>query len=224
MGEEERGRLTVITGPMFAGKSEELRRLINRHTYAKEDIVVFKSIIDIRYSESEVVTHDGSKLPAINVPMDESCQDIILNNSRNVRVVGYDEAQFGMAGVLPELLRDLAEKEKKIVYATLLNMDFLGRSFKSAENLLGYANEIKLLTAVCEKCGKDAIYTQRIDAEGKAVFHGDTIKVGAKKEYSARCSNCFERLNDLSTSLLRGKEVVGALETSNLAQRAKTKC
>jgi thymidine kinase len=196
MNGHDLGELNVITGPMFAGKSEDLARRLRRENIAHETIVLFRPERDTRYSVAELVTHDGTKLnvPTFVIPLDESCRDIILEKSRNARIIAFDEVQFWNSGVLPEFLRDLAEKQNKIIYATLLNLDFTGRPFENAGNLLSYANDITLLTAVCEKCGSgNAIYSQRLDGNGKALLEGETIKVGGKEDYSARCGKCFER-------------------------------
>ena len=57
------GWLEVICGCMFAGKTEELIRRINVLSYAKKNIIVFKPAIDNRYSEKEIVSHAGTKVP-----------------------------------------------------------------------------------------------------------------------------------------------------------------
>jgi thymidine kinase len=192
------GWLTVITGPMFSGKSTELVREINRHIFAHEPYVAFKPDIDNRYAEDFIVTHptpnnDGiMKLPAFSIPVNDSCRGIILEKSADARVIGFDEVQFWNPSVkLPELIRDLVEKKDKIVYATTLNMSYEGKGFKSAVNLVLYANEIRLLTSVCAKCGNKAIYSQRVDPSGNPVFRGELIQVG--NNYQARCGKCFER-------------------------------
>ena len=182
MNGHDLGSLIVITGPMFSGKSDELLRSLKRYTFGHTEFVLFKPVRDNRYSDNEVVTHDGLRLPATVVPTDPSCRDIILNASRGISVAGFDEVQFWEKAVnLPELLSDLAAHDK-IVYATLLNMDFTGKPFGSAGNLLSYANQIVSLTAVCQKCGSNnAIYSQRIDEKGKALLEGETIQVGGKR-------------------------------------------
>lgn len=54
------GWLEVITGPMFAGKSEELIRRIRTLSYAKKSIVCFKPAIDDRYAKEEIASHAGN--------------------------------------------------------------------------------------------------------------------------------------------------------------------
>lgn len=192
MNDHDTGSLIVITGPMFSGKSDELGRVLRRYRISHREFALFKPVKDNRYSDGEIVTHDGLRLNATVVPADESCREMIMEASKKVSIVGFDEAQFwDKAADLPGLLRELA-LQGKIVYATLLNMDFTGKPFESAGNLLSYANQIISLTAVCEKCGSNsAIYSQRIDENGNPVLTGETIKVGGKDVYSPRCRKCF---------------------------------
>ena len=61
------GWLEVISGCMFAGKTEELIRRIKVLQYAKKNIVVFKPRIDDRYSDVDVVSHAGTSVKSIAV-------------------------------------------------------------------------------------------------------------------------------------------------------------
>lgn len=62
------GRLEVITGCMFSGKTEELIRRLERVRIARGKILLFKPTIDNRYSETAVVTHYGREFPAHLLP------------------------------------------------------------------------------------------------------------------------------------------------------------
>ena len=57
-----RGRIEVICGSMFSGKTEELIRRLKRAKFAKQRVEIFKPAIDTRYSEEEVVSHDSHSL------------------------------------------------------------------------------------------------------------------------------------------------------------------
>ena len=61
-----RGRIEVIMGPMFSGKSTELLRRLERHRIAHKNVVLIKHKSDLRYegSESCVVTHDQKRKEA----------------------------------------------------------------------------------------------------------------------------------------------------------------
>ena len=59
------GYVEVISGCMFAGKTEELIRRIKVLEFAKKKVLVFKPAIDNRYSETKVVSHAGSEVDSI---------------------------------------------------------------------------------------------------------------------------------------------------------------
>ena len=85
------GYIEVICGCMFAGKTEELIRRINVLSYAKQKILVFKPKIDDRYSEIEIASHSGRKLPCEAI--DDSIE-ILDKVTEDVQVVAIDEVQF----------------------------------------------------------------------------------------------------------------------------------
>ena len=100
-GDHSNGSITVIMGPMFSGKSTELCRILKRYEISHEGFVLFKPVKDNRYSDCEVVTHEDRRLPAKVVPIDASCRQIILDASKGVKVVGFDEVQFWEKGSGP---------------------------------------------------------------------------------------------------------------------------
>ncbi len=183
------GKLIVITGPMFSGKTSRLIELLERENLAGRNTLLFKPEIDTRYDNNSVTTHKGIKLPAIVVSTDNSGVDKIYGLSKNVDVIGIDEAQFwNHNSILPEIADKMA-RENKIVYVAALNKNNLGLPFKTSMEILSRADQVYSLTAVCAKCGEDATFTQRI-LNGKETF-GETIKIGGKESYEPRCRNCF---------------------------------
>jgi thymidine kinase len=91
MQNKQNGKIIVIIGPMFSGKSTKLIEYINRYVYKKKKVIMLKFHMDTRYSENEVlVTHDKREYPAIPVseigPMVDSIKDY--------EVIGIDEGQF----------------------------------------------------------------------------------------------------------------------------------
>src|SRR3712207_6177021 len=90
-GEAHRpGRIEVVCGSMFSGKTEELIRRMKRAKFARQNVVIFKPAIDTRYSEEDVVSHDRNSIPSTPI---ESSGSILLLSS-GIDVVGIDEAQF----------------------------------------------------------------------------------------------------------------------------------
>lgn len=181
------GRLEVITGCMFSGKSEELIRRLRRARIAQLSIQVFKPAIDNRFSIVEVVSHNGGKIEAIPV----SCSREILEKlKKDVKVIGIDEGQFFDTEVI-KIIRDLI-KQNKIVIVAGLDMDFRGEPFGPMPELMAMADEVLKLHAICVICGDDATMTQRI-INGKPAHYSDpTILIGAEEKYEARCRQHHE--------------------------------
>ena len=72
-----KGRIEVICGSMFSGKTEELIRRLKRAKFAKQKVEIFKPSIDTRYSEEEVVTHEGQSIAS--TPLDSSASILLLS-------------------------------------------------------------------------------------------------------------------------------------------------
>ena len=65
-----RGRVEVVCGSMFSGKTEELIRRLRRAQFAKQVVEIFKPAIDVRYSEEDIVSHEGNSIPSTPVDSD----------------------------------------------------------------------------------------------------------------------------------------------------------
>lgn len=183
--------LTVTTGCMYAGKTTELIKNLRRFEYAGIETVLFKPEIDNRYSEVNVVNHDGLKKDAVVLPVDEKCKGMIFEIAKDIKVIGFDEVQFWNENVdMAQLLEDLVNLRGKCVYASLLNRDYRGVPFPVASKLLPLADHIISLAAMC-KCGNEATFSQRIDEEGKPIFTGPQLEVGGRELYEAKCRDCF---------------------------------
>ncbi len=184
------GWLEVICGCMFAGKTEELIRRIHVLSYAKKNIMVFKPVIDNRYSDTEIVSHSGEHIPCISV---ENAKDILKYVKREVEVVAIDEVQFFDKDIV-EVCEYLADKGLRVMVAGL-DKDFRGEPFGVVPELLTRAEFVTKLTAVCAKCGAPATRTQRLVDGKPASFEEPIIVVGAKEQYEPRCRHCHEILN-----------------------------
>ena len=181
------GWVEVICGPMFAGKSEELIRRIKRIEYAKKKVVVFKPLIDNRYSEDEVVSHNKRKTKCYNL---KHSSDVMAHITDDVYAVAFDEVQFMDEGIL-EVIETLANMGKRVICAGLDN-DFRGEPFSIMPKLLCLAEYVTKLTAICTVCGANATRTQRV-VNGKPAYYEDPIIIiGASEAYEPRCRSCHE--------------------------------
>ena len=113
-----RGRIEVICGSMFSGKTEELIRRLKRANFAHQKVEIFKPVIDTRYSEEEVVSHDSNHI--LSTPIESSASILLL--ATDVDVVGIDEAQFFDKGLV-DVCNELARRGTRVIIAGL-DMDF----------------------------------------------------------------------------------------------------
>ena len=181
------GSLTVITGSMFSGKSEELIRRLRRALYARRSVQAFKHSLDTRSGITEIRTHNGVPHEAAAVTTSE---ELLERVERTTDLVAVEEAQFFDAGIV-EACRRLADKGYEVIAAGL-DMDFRGEPFGPMPALLAEADEVVKLRAICARCGRDASRSQRLIGGKPAPASAPTILVGAQETYEARCRYCHE--------------------------------
>lgn len=184
---KQRGCLEVICGSMFSGKSEELIRRVHRVRFGKLKAEVFKPAIDDRYSEAEVVSHNGISVLATPVV---SAEEILYKKDADSDVVAIDEVQFFDEGIVPVVQR-LADEGIRVLVAGL-DQDFRGKPFGQVPELMGLAETVTKLQAICVVCGDAASRTQRLIDGKPAPYDEPTIMVGASEAYEARCRHCHQ--------------------------------
>ena len=177
------GWIEVVCGAMFSGKTEELIRRLKRASFAHQKVIIFKPSIDIRYSNSEVVSHDKNALLAISI----SKSIDILEHVGDATVIGVDEAQF-FDNELVEVCEKLALAGKRVVIAGL-DMDFKGQPFGPIPSLLAVAEYITKVHPICVHCGNLATHSYRLTAEQSKVL------LGEKDSYEPRCRKCYSMGN-----------------------------
>jgi thymidine kinase len=183
----EGGWIEVICGSMFSGKTEELIRRVRRAVIARQQVQVFKPILDARYSAEKVSSHDGLHWDAIAVP----AADAILDQVRDsTDVVAIDEAQF-FDWAIVDVCERLAQRGKRVI-VTGLDMDFRGEPFGPMPVLMAQAEMVDKLQAICAVCGAPASRTQRLINGVPANYDDPQILVGANEVYQARCRRCHE--------------------------------
>ena len=181
-GESHRpGRIEVICGSMFSGKTEELIRRMKRAKFAKQRVEIFKPAMDERYSAEDVVSHDQNTIPS--TPIDTSSSILLL--ASNIDVVGIDEAQFLDQGLI-DVCNQLANKGVRVIVAGL-DMDFQGKPFGPIPGLCAIADEVVKVHAICVKCGALAYISHRLVNNDKRVL------LGEKQTYEPLCRECYQR-------------------------------
>ena len=175
------GWIEVICGSMFSGKTEELIRRLRRAEFAKQDLILFKPSVDVRYSEENVVSHRGTEFNALLVTSSKE----ILDNVDKQKVVAIDEAQFfddQLVGVASEL----AGRGIRVILAGL-DMDYTGTPFGPMPALLASAEYVSKVHAICVSCGNLAQFSNRLVADT------DQVMLGAVEEYRPLCRSCFNK-------------------------------
>jgi thymidine kinase len=175
---ERRGWIEVICGSMFSGKTEELIRRLKRVEIANLKAEIFKPVVDVRYDEVKIVSHDENKIQS--TPVNNS--QTILMLAQDVDVVGIDEAQF-FDDEITTVCEKLALKGIRVIVAGL-DMDYSGKPFGQMPHLLAIADYITKLHAICMKCGNIANVSYR------KVAGGGQVLLGEKDIYEPRCREC----------------------------------
>lgn len=175
------GCIEVICGSMFSGKTEELIRRLRRAQYARLKIAIYKPCIDNRYSEVEVVSHDGSKITS--QPISDAAQ--MLDAPADIQVIGVDEAQF-FGDNLVEVCQKLADRGVRVICAGL-DTDFLGNPFGPIPQLMAVAEEVRKVHAICVRCGALANHSHRL------VKSKDLVLIGETDSYEPLCRSCYNK-------------------------------
>lgn len=176
--------IELIVGPMFCGKTEELMRRLRRARIVESNIQVFKPDIENRYSKEDLATHYGQLMPGTAI---KNIDELIKNLKKETKIVGIDEIQF-----LDDRIIDFSV-ENQMNYLFIfagLSLDFGGEPFKFKNSkrhigdLMPYSR-VTSLSAICNKCGRDAYFSQRL------IDDSQLILVGGEETYEARCINHF---------------------------------
>lgn len=176
-----RGRIEVICGSMFSGKTEELIRRIKRAIFAKQRVEIFKPAMDTRYSSEDVVSHEGNSIAS--TPIDSSTSILLM--AQGYDVIGIDEAQFFDRHIV-DVCNSLANQGIRVIVAGL-DLDFKGEPFGPMPALLAIADEVSKVHAICMRCGALAYISHRLVDVDKQVL------LGEKTEYEPLCRECYRK-------------------------------
>ena len=175
------GRIEVVCGSMFSGKTEELIRRLRRAQFARQKVEIYKPAIDVRYSEEDVVSHDKNHI--LSTPIDSSASILLL--SSDIDVVGIDEAQFFDMGIV-DVCNELANRGVRVIVAGL-DMDYKGIPFGPMPALCAIADDVTKVHAICVRCGALAYVSHRKVEGTQRVLLGETT------EYEPLCRECYQK-------------------------------
>lgn len=177
----KRGWIEVICGSMFSGKTEELIRRLKRSELAKQKIEIYKPMLDTRYHDVKVVSHQGNEIHSTPVPSSAN----ILLLATDVDVVGIDEAQF-FDDELPNVCSQLANQGIRVIVAGL-DLDYTGKPFGPIPQLMAVAEYVTKVHAICLQCGNLAYISHRKTKEESLVL------LGEMENYEPLCRICFNK-------------------------------
>jgi thymidine kinase len=174
-----KGWIEIVCGSMFSGKTEELIRRLNRAKIAQQRVEIFKPVVDTRYHETEIVSHNATTIQS--TPVQSSLNILLMQH--DAEVIGIDEAQF-FDDEIVYVCQTLAEQGKRVIVAGL-DMDYLGLPFGPMPKLMAIAEYVTKVHAICMVCGDLASHSFRKSLDNSLVLIGET------ESYEARCRHCF---------------------------------
>jgi thymidine kinase len=182
---ERIGRLEVIAGPMFAGKTEELLRRVRRAVIAGRRVEVFTHALDTR-GRGRIASHAGLDFPSRAVA---SAAAIAESAHPDVDLIAIDEAHFFGPELYP-VATGVAGRGLVVVVAGL-DVTFAGQPFEPLPSLMAVAEDVEKLTAICSVCGADAVFHQRVGDSIATETDLVAEHVGGPEKYQARCRRHF---------------------------------
>lgn len=184
------GRIEVICGCMFSGKTEELIRRTNHVRIARQRLLAFSPLRDNRYSEEGLVSHNGLRIEARKI---SSIAEVLAHHG-DEQVVAIDEIHFfdDSPETILQACQQLANNGVRVVVSGL-DQDFRAEPFPAIAALMAVAEQVDKLYAICVRCGAYATRSQRLIDGQPAASSTPTIVVGGLELYEARCRACFQK-------------------------------
>lgn len=182
-----KGAIIAHVGPMFGGKTSGLLSDVRKMTIAGYKVGLFKPLKDNRYSNNNVVNHDGESLTAINI---KSLKDIITNKYIDIYdVIAIDEFQFldmPHNNYIYVFINYLINTGKTLIVSGL-DLDSELYPFNNIKDILPYATHIFKHKAVCVDCGNDATTSYCLIAKNSQEL------IGADESYIPLCIHCYNK-------------------------------
>src|SRR5262245_16683799 len=193
------GRIEVICGCMFSGKTEELIRRLHHVQIARQRLRAFTPRRDTRYTlGGNLVSHNGVRIEAHTIASIQEVPDLLQDDTQ---VIALDELHFLDADtdIILTVCQDLADRGLRVIVAGL-DQDFRATPFPAIARLAAVAEQVDKLYAICVRCGAYATRSQRMIDGQPAPYNAPTIAVGGLELYEARCRACFSRPTPLNLS------------------------
>lgn len=188
-----RGKLDIIIGCMFSGKSTELQKRIKKTRLLFNNILVINHVLDNRYVEKSVCTHDHNQMNATALAL-----LVPLTTTKSYETVKYifiDEGQF-----FPDLIEFIeisVERDNKFVVVCGLDTDFNRQPFGQMISIIPLCDSIIKLKALCMTCrnGTKALFSHRKNNNNLKASIGDKIVIGESDLYEPLCRKHYLEKN-----------------------------
>jgi thymidine kinase len=179
----KQGYLELIIGPMYAGKSTELMRIINRYKCLHKNIIIINHTINNRYGSTGLTTHNQEKID--NCIILDSLKELNNDIFKQADVIIIEELQFFPDA--HEMIVEWCDIYHKIVIGAGLDGDFMRNPFGDVLKLIPHSDKITKLNALCKKCGDGTLahFTKRITNNSEITL------VGTCDIYEAVCRKHF---------------------------------
>ncbi|MFX0124695.1 MAG: thymidine kinase [Candidatus Hodarchaeota archaeon] len=181
--------LEVIIGPMKSGKTEEFIRIFKELEHSDYECVAFKPAVNIR---EEGIASRTFNINLEAIVIDENKPELIFEylKAKPYKIIGIDEAQFFDENLV-EVVDTLLRNRYHVIVSGLL-LSFRGEPFGPMPWIVGRANEIVRLTAICDVpgCNRRATRTQRLINGEPALYSSPLVSIEGQKKietYEARC-------------------------------------
>ena len=188
------GRMELIIGCMYSGKTTELLRLIERYRSIQKKMMILNYIEDTRYGNDNIIyNHNQNGVDALHL---RDLNDIYQNTDyysqyNNAEIIFINEGQFFKN--LSEFCVKAADVDNKTIIVCGLDGDYLRKPFGDMLNLIPYSDKITRLTAMCKICndGTPGIFTCRtIDSNEQKLIGGNECYIPVcRKHYLEKCKN-----------------------------------
>ena len=175
-----RGTLETIVGAMFAGKTSELLKRILWAKHQGKNILVIKPIIDNRYSEKLLITHNNLSHDCYSMRNWKETLQEYKFIKENFDIIFLDEIQFMDSDETISNVEKILNEGIDVVCAGL-DQDSRGKPWETSSFILALSDKINKIYGFCNVCGLEATKTFR-KVEG-----GERTKVGAANIYEPRC-------------------------------------
>lgn len=167
------GRLELIIGNMFSGKSTELIRRINREKSINKKILVINYADDNRYATNSIATHDQVKVTSLKL---KNLSDFNVNFIPQYDSFFIDEGQF-----FPDLyifVKSLVETFRKHVVVSGLDGDANRDTFGEMIKLIPICDTVDKFHAYCNKCNNGVVapFTKKINGTSTLIDIGGSNK------------------------------------------------